>query len=264
MSAPALEGALFLPYVPRVLARHVADTDGPSVRIVDASMIHVDVSGFTKLSERLARIGAEGAEQLADAIGSCFASLLEVAYDEGGSLLKFGGDALLLLYEDEGHEVRASRSAIRMRRRLREVGRIETTGAAVQLRMTVGVHSGEMHLFVVGGSHRELIVGGPGASETLRGGGGGRGRADRHQPRRRAPRCRRAASEIRAARACCSSASRRASPTSRSSMRRRSSPPTCSAAVSRPPSAARGGGRADRPSTAPSRPRSCTSTVWTG
>ena len=167
MSAPAREGALCLPYVPRVLARHVASTDGPSVRVSDASMVHVDVSGFTKLSERLAIIGAEGAEHLADAIGSCFASLLAIAYDEGGSLLKFGGDALLLLFEGEGHAVRASRSGLLMRRRLREVGRIETPRAAVQLRMTVGVHSGEMHLFVVGESHRELIVGGPGATDTL-------------------------------------------------------------------------------------------------
>lgn len=134
---------------------------------LDASMVHVDVSGFTKLSERLAEIGPEGAEQLADAIGTCFTSLLEVAYAEGGGLLKFGGDALLLLYDGEGHAVRAARAAIRMRRRLREVGRIETPRAAVQLRMTVGVHTGAFHLFVVGTTHRELLVAGPAATATL-------------------------------------------------------------------------------------------------
>ncbi|HWH93871.1 MAG TPA: adenylate/guanylate cyclase domain-containing protein [Baekduia sp.] len=165
-SGQALED-LFKPYVPRVLARHVGQRGEASVQTVDGSMVHVDVSGFTKLSERLAEIGPEGAEQLADAIGTCFTSLLEVAYAEGGSLLKFGGDALLLLYDGEGHAVRASRAAIRMRRRLREVGRIETPRAAVQLRMTVGVHTGTVHLFVVGTSHRELLVAGPAATATL-------------------------------------------------------------------------------------------------
>src|SRR5215218_4907466 len=158
---------MLLPYVPRVLARHAGSPAGASVRTVDGSMVHVDVSGFTKLSERLAEIGPEGAEQLADAIGTCFASLLEVAYLEGGGLLKFGGDALLLLYDGENHAVRAARSAIRMRRRLREVGRIETPRAAVQLRMTVGVHTGAVQLFVVGTSHRELLVAGPAATATL-------------------------------------------------------------------------------------------------
>ncbi|WP_187369108.1 AAA family ATPase [Baekduia soli] len=165
MYAP--DGAQMLPYVPRVLMRHVGEPGRPSVHAVDASMVHVDVSGFTKLSERLAGIGPEGAEQLADAIGACFASLLEVAYAEGGGLLKFGGDALLLLFDGEGHAVRAARAALLMRRRLRTVGRIETPRAAVQLRMTVGVHSGLAHLFVVGTSHRELLVAGPAATTTL-------------------------------------------------------------------------------------------------
>ena len=48
------------------------------------------MSGFTLLSERLARKGKEGAEYLVDAINICFSALLEDAYVRGGSLLKFG------------------------------------------------------------------------------------------------------------------------------------------------------------------------------
>ena len=58
-------------------------------------MVFGDVSGFTKMSERLARHGKVGAEEVADAINTCFEQLLAVAYRCGGSLLKFGGDALL-------------------------------------------------------------------------------------------------------------------------------------------------------------------------
>jgi hypothetical protein len=38
----------------------------------------------------------------------------------------------------------------------------------VSLRMSTGVHSGICHVFVAGTSHRELIVTGPAASETIR------------------------------------------------------------------------------------------------
>ena len=47
-------------------------------------------------------------------------ALLGVAHADGGSLLKLSGDALLLLFEGDGHLARASRSALGMRRRLRE------------------------------------------------------------------------------------------------------------------------------------------------
>ena len=157
------------PYVPRVLLRHLAETPEATVHTVDATVVFVDISGFTKLSERLARRGGrEGAEQLADAIGSCFARLLRVAYTNGGSLLKFGGDALLLLFEGDAHVVRACSSAVAMRKELRLAARSESGGPARGLRMSVGVHSGEFHLFVVGGSHRELLVTGTATTEVTR------------------------------------------------------------------------------------------------
>jgi len=157
------------PYVPRALLRHLTTEPERRVRAIDGTCVLVDVSGFTKLSERLARRGGrEGAERLAEAIGSCFEHLLGVAYDKGGGLLKFGGDALLLLFEGEAHRERACASAVAMSDRLRERGRIETGGAPVTLRMSVGVHSAEYLLFAVGGSHRELLISGPAATEVVR------------------------------------------------------------------------------------------------
>jgi class 3 adenylate cyclase/tetratricopeptide (TPR) repeat protein len=157
------------PYVPRALLEHLAKEPERRVRAVDGTCVFVDVSGFTSLSERLARRGGrEGAEQLADAIGGCFEDLLGVAYDKGGGLLKFGGDALLLLFDGEAHLQRACASAIAMSQRLRERGPIATGSTQVTLRMSAGVHSGEYLLFAVGGSHRELLMAGPAASEVVR------------------------------------------------------------------------------------------------
>jgi class 3 adenylate cyclase/tetratricopeptide (TPR) repeat protein len=155
------------PYVPRVVLRHLVETPDSRLRTLDATVVLADISGSTKLSERLARIGREGAEELVETIGNSFGSLLAVAHDNGGDLLKFGGDALLVLFEGDGHAARASSSAIGMRRRLREVGRLVTSAGKVTLRMSQGVHSGEFHLFLVGASHRELLIAGPAATTVV-------------------------------------------------------------------------------------------------
>ena len=86
------------PYLPRLVIDWIADDADRSYQEIEGSVTFVDVSGFTNLSERLAKRGKVGAEDLADSIGSCFTDLLAVAYGEGGGLLKFGGDALLLLF----------------------------------------------------------------------------------------------------------------------------------------------------------------------
>src|SRR5215213_7344840 len=111
------------PYVPRILLRHLAEDSEATWWTTDGSVVFVDISGFTKLSEKLAKIGKEGAEQVTDAIETCFTDVLAVAYANEGSLIKFGGDALLLLFEGDAHVENATRSAVWMRRSLRDVGR---------------------------------------------------------------------------------------------------------------------------------------------
>ena len=130
-------------------------------------MVFGDVSGFTKMSERLARHGKVGAEEVADAINTCFEQLLDVAYRCGGNLLKFGGDALLLLFTGEDHATRAAHAAVGMRARLRKAGRLDTSAGRVVLRISIGVHRGTFHMFMAGATHRELIVAGPAATNTV-------------------------------------------------------------------------------------------------
>ena len=154
-------------YVARILQQHLVDDPAARFWTASGTAAFVDISGFTKLSERLARKGREGAEQITDAIGGSFESILEVAYNNGGSLLKFGGDALLLWFDDEGHVDHACRATLLMRRVLRDVGRIMVPGAKVTLRMSQGVHSGEFHFFAAGTSHVEFLPTGPGWSRLV-------------------------------------------------------------------------------------------------
>ena len=134
---------------------------------IDGTLAFVDISGFTAMSEQLSSRGRAGAEEVTDVMNSTFSALLEKAYALGGGLLKFGGDALLLLYEGDRHAERAARAAFEMRRTLRSIGRPRTSAGTVQLRMHAGLHTGRFQFFLVGDSHRELLVTGPAASRTV-------------------------------------------------------------------------------------------------
>lgn len=159
---------LLSPYVPRLAVEWLRSTPEEKHREVEGSLAFIDISGFTKLTERLARLGRVGAEEMSDALNATFAELLAVAYEDGASLVKWGGDAVLLLFDGPEHAPRACRAAHRMRSTLRTVGKLQTGVGKVTLRMSVGIHSGSFDFFLVGDPavHRELIVSGPAATRT--------------------------------------------------------------------------------------------------
>lgn len=156
------------PFVPRLVAEWLRDEPERRWRVVDGALVFVDISGFTAMSERLAVLGREGAERVTEIIDGAFSQLLREAYELDGSLLKFGGDALLLLFEGDDAARRAAAAAHDMRSALYRFGAVSTPAGPVVLDMSVGVHVGPVDLFLVGRSHRELIVTGPGATAVVR------------------------------------------------------------------------------------------------
>ena len=163
-AAPAVD---FVPYVPRIVVEWLRDEPDARWRALEGTLAFVDLSGFTAMSERLARQGKVGAEEVVEVMNATFTRLLDVGYGDGGGLVNFGGDALLLFFDGENHTERACRAAYGMRRALREIGRPETSAGQVQLRMHVGIHADTFHFFLVGDTHRELLVTGPGATATV-------------------------------------------------------------------------------------------------
>jgi class 3 adenylate cyclase/tetratricopeptide (TPR) repeat protein len=166
-AVPTDVGHPLAPYFPRLAIEWIRSDPDRMHQELEGTIAFVDISGFTKLSERLARLGKSGAEELTATIDTCFVTLLDLAVANGGRLLKFGGDALLVYFSGDSHEARACLAAIEMRRALRVVGRLVVLGQKVSLRMSVGVHSGLFNFFLVGESHREFIVTGPGASAVV-------------------------------------------------------------------------------------------------
>jgi class 3 adenylate cyclase/tetratricopeptide (TPR) repeat protein len=153
-------------YLPVVQARWLADAPEQTWREVEGSLVFADISGFTPLTERLARLGKVGAEELTATLNRVFGVLLGIAEEHGGDLLKHGGDALLLLFEGQGHAEQACAAAAGMQKGLRAFRRLRTDAGVVSLKMSVGVASGTIQLFLVGGSHRELLAAGPTISEV--------------------------------------------------------------------------------------------------
>ncbi len=161
------EGALRLgPYVSRLAMAWLAEDPAERVRSVEGTLAFVDVSGFTALTERLAVRGKAGAEEVSDVVGATFAQLLEIAYEYGGEMLKWGGDAALLLFEEPGSAARAARATWLISRAMPRLGNVSTSAGRIRLGVSIGVHRGRFDLYLVGDGHRELVITGPPATQT--------------------------------------------------------------------------------------------------
>lgn len=166
-SSPPAVGDALRPYVSALHAECLRGGSSASCRVVEGSLLFADVSGFTPLTERLSRGGKVGAEQLTETLNVVFSALLDVAEHLGGDCLKFGGDALLLLFQGADHQRRAAAAAAGMQQALRLLRRSGGSTGLAGLGISMGAHSGTFHAFVVGSSHRELLVAGPVVNRTL-------------------------------------------------------------------------------------------------
>lgn len=162
--AATVSGAELLPYVPRILLEW--DADAPRHRRVEGTLVSADISGFTALSERLAGHGREGAEDLTLLLNRCFGAMIEIVDEHGGDVLKFGGDALLILFTGGAHTERAASACLEMRAVIQQPWTTELV-AKITLGISQGMHSGEFELHLVGAGHDELWVVGPGMTTTV-------------------------------------------------------------------------------------------------
>lgn len=163
---PHAAGRLLRPYVCPLAVEWLASAPELRYRALEGTLVFADVSGFTRLTERLASKGKAGAEEISDLLDVVLAALLTAASDRGGWLVKWGGDALLLMFDGDGHAERACRAAADMRAVIAKVGRLETSVGRVRLKMSVAVNSGKVDFVLAGKRHRELIVTGETATIT--------------------------------------------------------------------------------------------------
>src|SRR3954470_22303314 len=104
-------------YVPRLVRRSLAARGNrcePTVERFGAAVLFADITGFTKLTERLPRHGASGQEALTGALNAYFEPLIELIAGHGGDIAKMAGDALIALWSvAEGEQPSLEEAALR-------------------------------------------------------------------------------------------------------------------------------------------------------
>ena len=189
-----------VPYVPRLVIEWLESAPEQTHRTISGTGVFADISGFTNLTERLAKKGRVGAEEMGDTLNLIFDELLGAAYQYGAGLVKWGGDAVLLLFEGEGppRSGRQGRPRDAAGHRAHRSGpdlRRHCPAAHVDRRPLgrPGLHARGQGL---PRAHRHRTRRQPGRSD----GDGRRGRRDRGQPRHRRASRRLGCAELGAAR----------------------------------------------------------------
>lgn len=145
-------------YVPDLAATWPLDE--PTSARHDATVLFADVAGFTKLSERLAKLGPEGSEAVKEIINAVFEPTLDAVLRGGGDVVKFAGDGFLSMFVGDDHAARAARAAASMQRSMRELATFRTPAGRVRPRLTVGAETGAVDVVALGqpGLERRDIV----------------------------------------------------------------------------------------------------------
>ena len=158
------------PYAPRVALRWLAEAPDERHRRIDGSLVYLDISGFTRLSERLAAHGRAGAEEVVGIVGTVMTALVRELERWGGDVCVFAGDALIVLFEGGGSATRAVRAAAEVRHWIGANGTVHTSVGRVALRVSIGVATGPVDLVLAadaGGDRALFLVGPTTTSVTL-------------------------------------------------------------------------------------------------
>jgi class 3 adenylate cyclase len=155
-------------YLPLCVIDHVhgcQTVDRPALYQFPAVTAFVDISGFTKLSETLVeKFSENGAEKLNQYISTYFNRLTSVILKWGGDIVKFAGDAMLVVWRSPSIELRTLAAyAIACNLQLiEEFNNFKSEDVTLQLHSSIG--SGSLLEFFVGGFQNMweyFVAGGP-------------------------------------------------------------------------------------------------------
>ena len=152
----------FLPYqIAAALLRHPDDPPQGRALRAWAVVLFADVSGFTPMSEALARLGQGGTEELTNRINRLYAVVIEQIDAFGGQVGSFGGDATTALFPVHGSladaAARALQCALDMHERLRPLAEMTTRAGNFRLEIKLGLAAGPVLATIVGDPATRLL-----------------------------------------------------------------------------------------------------------
>ncbi|XP_055594686.1 adenylate cyclase type 10-like [Uranotaenia lowii] len=129
------------------------------------AMMFVDVSGFTDLSEKFNQPGKGGASKLSQVLNSYLGAMVQEILSHGGDLLKFSGDAFLVLFKENPSLSLpdATHRAIDTAIILQKSFGAYVTEVGVTLRVKIAISAGEVYFTLIGSelfSHY-IVIGQP-------------------------------------------------------------------------------------------------------
>ncbi len=165
-------------FLPQILIRHARSGlletgDGAFSLLRPGVLLFTDVSGFTALTERFAAGNAmAGAEQLTDLLNQYFDPLIRTIHAYGGDIIKFAGDAMLILWVDEdGLSLkRYAEGAIACAHELQALMQDCAQRRGESLSMKAAVSVGDIRQVCLGGvlGRRDMLLTGAALSELGR------------------------------------------------------------------------------------------------
>ena len=143
-------------YLPRYQRRLIAEGRRPGQDVFaecsHAAVLMVDISGFTALTERLAKQGAAGAEQLSGILNRHFGRIAEITESHGGDIIAFAGDSAIAMWPGEESLLAANlKLAVHAALQIQSELDGSEPHPGVTLRQRAGVACGTLHIMELGG-----------------------------------------------------------------------------------------------------------------
>jgi adenylate cyclase len=145
----------FSTYVnPSIVAQLEQDPDSVKLggKQVDGTALFLDIAGFASLTEK------HSPEMVVDFINQFLSALIDIAMDKGGTVERFLGDAVMVIWgapvEQEDHAQRACQAGVAMALEIARISAAESERIGAPVHARVGINSGSMTAGNIGANRR--------------------------------------------------------------------------------------------------------------
>ncbi|MGI6393538.1 MAG: tetratricopeptide repeat protein [bacterium] len=142
------------------------NSDTNSSGQINASILFVDISGFTGMTRKLMEIGKSGAEVLSEFMNTIFSPLIKSVYSYDGFIINFAGDAFTAVFKDDDGK-RAIATAVEIRNFFIENPVLTHKNLSFKISAKSGISSGMLNWVAAkGGSLRHFLFLGNSVNEA--------------------------------------------------------------------------------------------------
>ena len=161
-------------FVPGFARRRAATGEGLRAELdarIAGALFVADIAGFSALTERMARSGQSGIEEMQTILNGCFERIVSTIEEGGGEVYKFAGDATMAWWpahrqDLHGAALAATATALRLQALVPELSGV--LGVALSLR--IGIGAGRLYTAITGGvaGRWEALLGGEALEQVAR------------------------------------------------------------------------------------------------